>query len=200
METNELMADKEFTPGWSAFTADWFSGRAAQWKKHILPEMKKLKRPVRWLEIGTYEGRSACWVLGHALTEPGDRMVCVDLWPTPQVKERCMRNLDLWLKEGRCTMVQGDSIEILKGLGGMFDVIYVDADHTAKAALLEGLLAWRILQPGGFLMFDDYPWKFEEGKGAGQLPPKPGIDAFLDVLQHELVVLHKEWQVIVRKN
>ena len=58
------------------YTTDWFSHHAPLWKSafgHLegLPNL-------RALEIGTFEGRSAVWMLGHVLTHDTSRIVCVD--------------------------------------------------------------------------------------------------------------------------
>lgn len=196
--SNDLMTvpeGKVFSPGWSGFTTDWFTPRVKHWVQHVLPAVKG--RPVHWLEIGSYEGRSAVWTLEHAISADS-MLTCVDIWLNAEVEARFDANLAEAVAEARVVKIKADAVEALKRLTGPFDVVYVDADHQAKAALLEGLLAFRMLKPGGILIFDDYPWQHPKGT-VGKLPPKPGIDAFLTVMQHEVEVLHKEWQVIVRK-
>jgi hypothetical protein len=56
----------------------------------------------------------------------------------------------------------------------VFDLIYIDADHHADAALRDAVLAWPMLKAGGLMIFDDYLW--------ADMPlevqrPKLGIDA-----------------------
>ena len=41
---------------------------------------------------------------------------------------------------------------------GLFDLIYIDGSHSAKDVLLDSLLAWRLLRPGGAMVWDDYEW------------------------------------------
>ena len=38
----------------------------------------------------------------------------------------------------------------------LFDLIYVDGGHDGATALSDGLLSYRLLRPGGLLIFDDY--------------------------------------------
>ena len=67
-----------------AFTDDWFSGSAVNgagaWATHVLPRLRD--RPsVLWLEIGSYEGRSALWTAANLLIGAKSQLVCVDIWP-----------------------------------------------------------------------------------------------------------------------
>jgi len=201
-----------FTPGWSGYTADWFSHRIPQWEQFIKPVYAG--KPCRWLELGSYEGRSAIWTLDNILTHPDSTIHCVDIWAGEYEK-----NFDANVKsrEGRdASKIYKCKMDVVDWLGSAvghasfgrtpslqkFDVVYVDADHQAKSALTDAALAWLMLKPGGFLIFDDYPWKHPETDPDRhrKLGPQKGIDAFLDCWQYELQVIHKGYQVIVRKN
>lgn len=62
-----------------SFTTDWVTQFVPSWTKHVLPVLAG--RPgVRWLEVGSFEGRSALWTLDNVLTGPGSEITCVDLW------------------------------------------------------------------------------------------------------------------------
>jgi predicted O-methyltransferase YrrM len=88
------------------------------------------------------------------------------------------------------------TLDYLRTCNQTFDFVYVDADHTAASALLDGELSWRDLKSGGLLAFDDYQW--------GQhLPasksPKLGIDLFLERHAGEYELLESGLQVWIRK-
>ena len=57
------------------FTKDWFHWAPEVWKQLIpmLPERKA------FLEIGSFEGRSAVWIIENMM-DPGDWIDCVDTW------------------------------------------------------------------------------------------------------------------------
>jgi hypothetical protein len=57
------------------FTQDWFSHNIPVWEqlKSLLPERKS------FLEIGSFEGRSAVWIIENMMN-PGDWIDCVDTW------------------------------------------------------------------------------------------------------------------------
>lgn len=188
-----------FTPGWSAFSADWFTARIPQWKQHIVPALAG--KPCRWLELGSYEGRSAIWTMDNVLTHSHSHIVCVDLWSGEYEKNfdaniaAHPRSVDFYKRKGDCF----SRLLEMHSKNETFDGIYIDADHQAKAALTEAALCWPMLKKGGFMIFDDYPWQHKGEDRKTKLPPKPGIDAFLECWQHELRLVHKQWQVIVQK-
>lgn len=183
----------EFSGGWSGFTADWFSKRIAQWEKILAPFKGTL---VNYLEVGVYEGRSVCWMLQNILTHRAAKAHCYDIFANPDYERRFDGNIVASGNSHKVIKRKGAAAENLRFLGGKFHIIYIDADHEAKSVILQAGLVWDRLVPGGILIFDDYEWQHPQGK----LPPKPGIDAFLQFYEGEYTLLHKGWQVIVQKN
>jgi predicted O-methyltransferase YrrM len=57
------------------FTNDWFSWAPEVWTQLIplLPERKK------FLEIGSFEGRSTVWIVENMM-EDGGEIYCIDTW------------------------------------------------------------------------------------------------------------------------
>lgn len=39
-----------------------------------------------------------------------------------------------------------------------FDFYYVDGSHVAPDVMADAVLGWRLLKPGGIMVFDDYEW------------------------------------------
>jgi predicted O-methyltransferase YrrM len=174
------------------FTADWCSQHFAKWAEVLAPFKGKA---VVALELGSYEGRSALWFLQNIVTDPASRLICVDSWRTPSIQRRFMLNLIDGDVYDRCEIRKGDTHSILRGLRQTFDFIFIDADHKAPAVITDAVLAWRILRPGGVLIFDDYEWQPQNN----DIPPKVGVDAFLATHAGQYEVLHTGWQVILRK-
>lgn len=56
--------------------------------------------------------------------------------------------------------------------------------------------AFRLLRPGGYLIFDDYKWHRPE---VVRVPPGPAINGFLAAYNPWIELIHKDYQVIVRK-
>lgn len=195
----------EFSEGWCEFTQDWFNHRIPAWKKHIVPVYAG--KETHWLEIGSYEGRSAIWTLENILTHENSLLTCIDPWPYPRVEALFDKNMSVAVEHlKRSTFsfskLKGFSQDLLPQVakGYQFDVIYIDGDHQAKSALTDAVLSWPLLKKGGFLIFDDYRWNYPDPKDrATKKPARFGIDAFLSLWESELSIVHQEYQVIVQK-
>lgn len=190
------------------FTEDWFLPHPPTWLKHVVPHMPN-GAPIACMEIGSYEGLSATWIAENMLTHPESTLHCLDHWlGGGTLKGRFIHNLNLTGKGTQVTPMHGKayaSLIQLNYLKHAFDFIYIDGDHQAKAALQDAALCWPMLKQGGIMVFDDYPWQFPEGyqgssvSPAPLIPPKPGVDAFLELWKGEYELLHTAWQVIIRK-
>jgi predicted O-methyltransferase YrrM len=175
------------------FTHDWLpESLSKRWREFVLP---RLKHPLRWLELGSYEGRSACWVIDNVL-EDEDVLVCVDHWVNADAEGRFDQNT-----AGRTEKVKSRTTQFLAraiAAGDSFDVVYIDADHEAKNVFKDAAMTWPLLPVGGIGIFDDYRWQMPAEK-SHLLPPKPAIDAFIEVYAGYIDVLHKDYQVIFQK-
>lgn len=178
------------------FTSDWVSNKAEKWKELLAHLIGKPN--LRFLEIGSYEGRSACWWLNNILTHHSSKLICIDPWTgRPEREQRFDVNTKRFGK--KIEKRKGDSRLILPKLAdGSIDFGYVDGCHEAGPALLDGILTLHKLKKGGIMIFDDYE---HPGGGLQKLVhlPKKGIDAFLALYDFRIKVLHRGWQVAVRK-
>lgn len=179
------------------FTSDWFSHHIPSWQNVIVP---LLPQPVvKCLEIGSWEGRSACWILDNILKDHHEsHLDCVDLWPELPEQERLFdHNLS---SEPKVTKYKGFAINFLEPLVDqppIYDFIYVDGDHRGEMAFADIILSWPCLKPGGVMTVDDYTY---EGQDIAGLPkPRALIDAFLAIHESEILLLEKGLQVIVQK-
>ena len=80
--------------------------------------------------------------------------------------------------------------------GRKFDLIYVDGSHEAEDCLSDSVLAWRLLKPGGFIIWDDYLWELQN---YGKHTPAWGINAFCRIFSREISIVHARYQVAGRK-
>ena len=190
------------------FTQDWFSWAPPVWEQLIplLPDNK------RFLEIGSFEGRATVWMLENMLDQEHGHVDCIDTWAGGEEHEHGElkaaeslfdRNMLLATKNTQQTwykMKEQSHIALarllIKAPRPIYDFIYVDAAHTAKDVLRDGLMAWPLLKDGGIIVFDDYLW----GQPRDILHrPKIGVDSFCNVNAEELVFVNLGRQAVCKK-
>jgi predicted O-methyltransferase YrrM len=185
------------------FTEDWFSHVAPTWR----PLLEGIN-PSKILEIGSYEGRSTCFLIEAVGARRGYDIYCVDPWtrsashnvPMDLVEKRFDANVALaaarTANKGRVTKMKGSSIDLLPamlpGHKGTFDLVYVDGSHEAHDVLLDAVLGFHLCRPGGLLIFDDYLWSPDYQTRDNPLKtPKPAIDAFVNTFRRQLRIVEK---------
>lgn len=179
-------------------TFDSFSSRIPQWERDL---QRFVGQPdLRFLEIGSFEGHSACWLLENVLTHETSRLTCVDLF-YPQLKELFDHNISLIGVDARVTARVGDSRRILPELPpDHYDFIYIDGSHDQIDVLDDAILAWRLLKRGGLMTFDDYGLKdVPITQIISPLRPDLGVDGFLRAYEGCYRVVSRGFQVTVEK-
>ena len=176
------------------FTSDIFSHRISMWTEQFKP----LKdRAIAVLQVGCYQGMSACWLLDELLSHPESKLTCIDRQLEPDFKE----NISKTGASAKVTLLEGEIHKLMANCTSeSFDVINLQArcklsQHAEKNALI----AWDLLKPGGMIVFSGYGWR--NPKDARQ-DPKAGIDRFLNSVkgQWQLVDLSAPTlQLIIRK-
>ena len=174
------------------FTSDWFSNNLPIWEKHL----KTLKdKPLKMLEIGTFEGRSAIWLLENVLTHRDSKIYCVDHWKNNETAYKTFLNNTKKYKD-KVTVLKGYSKDMLRNLKHVqFDFIYIDASKHSQNVLEDAVLSFDLLKPDGLMIFDDYTHNKEHDVNC----PRPAIDAFMNVYATQIKVLLTRWQVVLKK-
>lgn len=183
------------------FSTDWFSRNTPQWAALMNTMRWCREQPLRALEIGSFEGRSAVWLLQNVLVHPDSRLFCVDTFGggvehgpalTKDLLDRFRSNIAETGSADKVSVRQGLSSEQLLKLiseGEHFDFIYVDGSHQAKDVLEDLVLSFRLAKVGALIVCDDYLWSME---GAGHEDilnsPKLAIDAFTNIYRRHLVI------------
>jgi predicted O-methyltransferase YrrM len=213
-------ACKRPKPPFSAeLTATWYDGKSfvTDWTTWNFPLWARLlrhyrSRPVRVLEIGSWEGRSALFFVNYL---PRARLTCVDTFAGGQehraaaarsaADARVLRTIERRFDANtrafrkRIEKIKADSATALIALGvarRRFDVAYIDGGHRAVEVYSDGALTWPLMVRGGLMIFDDYQWD--------EMPsrldtPKPGIDAFLKSIKGQYRTVHRGYQVAIVK-
>lgn len=179
------------------FRNDAFSWNVPMWTKLTAPYVGQPE--LRYLEIGLDVGRCFFWMLENVMTDPSSTMTGIDLFDG-DLRDRFMGNLKLCGAEDRITIINEASQTALRGLPlESFDIIYIDGSHVKCDVLEDAVLSWRLLKPGGLLIFDNYEHIRTSKEAEGYEAPKVAIDAFYTCFDHQCEVLHNDWQVVLRK-
>lgn len=152
------------------FTTDWLSNSLPG----IERTLASFPKVSRILEIGSWEGRSACYFLDKY---PDAVITCVDTFQgSPEhvgldvtgTKQRFLANTSKY--GDRVTLREGHSSRELYGLPPeSFDLIYVDGSHEEPDVMMDLALAYGLLKPGGVMLVDDY-----------NQPAFPGVKSAVD--------------------
>jgi predicted O-methyltransferase YrrM len=179
-----------------------------EFKQWLAPFIGK---PVYGLECGTWEGRSAVWLLENILTDTFSDLYVVDTWKGEEMQQAA--GMDFKLKEknffenikpyrNRVHVHKGESrkelVIMAKEIPNWFDFIYLDGSHQAPDVLVDSVLAWQLLKIGGCLIWDDANWK----SGLGALhDPQIAIDSFRRIFSDKSVRIHpfSESQMAITK-
>lgn len=183
------------------FTADMFSDRIPDWQNWF--SEYRLKPDLNFLEIGTYEGASALWLMENILTDSTARLTVVDCFTDRNeegdpVEEIFLRNLEMSGFEDRITVIKGQSDEELFGLKPKsFDFIYIDASLRGRDALTDGVLAWSLLKDDGWMIFGDHN---RLNLCPAELATSHAVDTFISIFRTEIRDWRKtELQIALRK-
>lgn len=187
---------KEYTNGWFDTSQQHFNQLLAEFKN----------KDVKFLEVGSWEGRSTCWMLDNILTSKNSSITCIDSWQGGwEHSENDM--LEVEKKFLSNTSEYSNKVEVIKSLSkeGLvsiqdrkeyYDFIYIDGGHTMLDVMTDGILSIDLLKPGGIIAFDDYGWGLDQPQ---HLIPRVGIDALAMALQDEFDILISGYQIWMRK-
>lgn len=188
------------------FTQDWIHNKdiIPHWEKYLIPLRNK---SLQMLEVGCFEGRSTLWFMEHVLTDKMSKMVVVDTFEGDEQQYDMgiiVNDLESTFRENlkdyihKIYVCRGKSQEILKNLKTKYDLIYIDGSHYQTDVMTDAVLAYQLLKKNGILIFDDYAMT-HKSKDNTYYCPKIALDAFLTVFGSHIEVLHKGWQLIIKK-
>jgi predicted O-methyltransferase YrrM len=187
------------------FSTDWAGNHFFYWAE-LLDRLRD--KPVRILEIGSWEGRSALFFLNYL---PKSRIVCIDPFEGNVEHQLEPYFRDLALKseaqfdrnlagfEDRVEKVKGSSTTVLPKLGlagRRFDLAYIDGSHMAVDVYSDATLTWPLMESSGIIIFDDYEWPL---MGSDMERPKLGINAFLAAVSGQYRELYRDYQLVIAK-
>ena len=141
-------------------TNDYFSAHAYNFYYYL----SKLKSNFNYLEIGSYEGNSAIFIANKFIDS---KISCVDNWTSTEEYidhisfQDIEENFNFNIKDyTNIKKIKKSSDDFFKHNKEMFDVIYIDGHHLGSQVFKDCTNAWQKLNNNGYLICDDYIWKF----------------------------------------
>jgi predicted O-methyltransferase YrrM len=182
------------------FSFDGFSARVESWKSN-LNEFVGIDN-LRFLEVGSLEGYSACWLLENILTGKNCQLTCIDAFLN-NTETRFDMNISRAPSTTRVLKLRGFSRDTLPALAAdAYDFTYIDGSHHQVSVLEDEIFSWRLLRRGGIMIMDDYTLSKNPLHAVladeSQRPDK-AIDAFLSIYAGRYELMRCDDQVAVRK-
>jgi hypothetical protein len=197
------------------FTNGWFDGAAKDTWDQLIPQLD----PIRILEIGSYEGASATYLINSLAHRHDIELHCIDIWDAGiqysrglmnRVEERFDNNVARAISRAPFKVEfhkhigpSDDELSkmLAEGKRGYFDFIYVDGSHLAPDVLFDAVMSFRLLRVGGIIAFDDYLWSENLPGGVDPIRcPKPAIDSFTTLYSRKISILSAPlYQLYVEK-
>lgn len=145
---------------------DTFQGIKYKDASNWLEYVPQTTGPIRYMEIGVLCGNNLLSVEKLYASHPDSVLVCIDPWEDygeyPEYKGEITTYYDMFLNN---TAHIKDKLEIHRSYShkvmptledDSFDIVYIDGNHEPEYVMEDGVLAFRKVKVGGWLIFDDY--------------------------------------------
>jgi predicted O-methyltransferase YrrM len=198
------------------FTEEWFTNDGLSVLNNLDPT-----KEIHILEIGCFEGKSTIWFLDNILQNDKSTITCVDPWTNfsqdnnslnsyfkdntewllseRKTKEMFLHNINESTNANKVIVREGLSNKVLPFLiteGKMYDIIFIDGNHTAPYVMMDAIMSWELLNDNGIIIFDDYLWEMSRPTN---LRPKESVDYFILTFSDYITELHSNYRKIIKK-
>ena len=181
------------------FTTNWFTHKIPLLAR-ILDEFKG-KPGVTYLEIGTFEGRSALWLLENILTSRASKLVIIDAFEENTYKT-FISNINLSGEADKFKILSGLSIEKIKELpSNSIDLAYIDGSGKGIVMLSDLVNTWNLLKINGIMICSRYALDASLRAALELQPNEPGpyeaIDTFVKLYKPYINMLAFEENLVI---
>jgi predicted O-methyltransferase YrrM len=165
------------------------------WFNRVRGEFKNAMRhlpdgPVVYVEIGTWTGDSAEWVLKHLIDARPDSVgYGIDSYQKDwkrgqdeidQIKAAAVARLKPWEDSGKWRWLFAKSQDALREWSGpQIDLLYIDGSHYAHDVVLDFAYAWPHLKKGSLVCFDDFGIGQRQTKADGIPRVQQAVEAIM---------------------
>jgi predicted O-methyltransferase YrrM len=182
------------------YTQTWFLFSEI---KHNLLSFVNTEEKNTILEIGSYEGLSSVFFADNLLNHPESSLMCVDPFLNTDNNDHSILlqnneelNFDYNIKKCK----NAEKINVQKITSDDFfvkndktyNIIYIDGSHEIDYIMRDMENSFKVLEKNGIMWMDDY------GGGDG-IRIKTVVDNFLKKYQHHCEVIHKGYQLAIKK-
>lgn len=180
-----------------SFSNNWFQSSELRKNFHLIGSRAASHRI---LEIGSYEGASACFFSDMFLDHANSSLVCVDpfniLDTTTEVKNTTkdifLRNIGQSRNSSKIVFNCEYSSDFYKHNKQTFSFIYIDGSHLPNDIITDFENCLDILDIGGIMWMDDY-------LGADGVKIKVDIDSLYERNKDKLEIIWKGYQIAFKR-
>lgn len=154
------------------------------------------------LELGVHHGVSTCYIASALTDGAGGHVTAIDLYRPERAgaepAERFVKELGL---EELVTLHFDESGYLWRMMqmleedpGPRFDLCYIDGAHTWAVDGFAFFLADRLVRPGGWILFDDVGWTFNQHPGG------PEAVSFVPQAERATAQVGKVYELLVKQH
>jgi len=155
------------------------------------------------LEIGCFEGLSSVFFADNILDHPESTLTCVDpfLSITNNDHQDYLKNNEEQNFDYNVSICKNNTkLDVIKTTSDIFfetneifyNFIYIDGCHECDYIKRDLENSFRFLEPDGIMWMDDY-------LGGDSIRIKRVMDNFLETYSNQLTVIHKGYQLAIKK-
>ena len=154
------------------------------------------------LEIGSWEGRSACFFINYF---KNSTLTCVDTWEgSPEHFDNDIPDLNSVEKnfdknvfefQNRIIKHKMRSKMFFEANKLKFDFIYIDGSHYYDDVLNDVQKGFEVLKENSYMLLDDYDWNFYKN----EKNPVNAINLFLKLNKEKIKIIYISSQVLIQK-
>ena len=169
-------------------TTDYFSINAFYWNFILNKNLKDFS----YLEIGSWEGSSALYILKNFNPK---NVVCVDIWDlyeddykNEQFKRFENFKFNLREYDQKFSFHKDTSDNFFKNNKKIFNLIYIDGSHEAQQVYRDLCNSWNCLENDGIIICDDYFYGSLYDKQSEDMPAV-SINKFLNENKDKIKII-----------